>query len=325
MIKLAIKDLAKKTICDGNLYLSNKEGRKFFLMQPGMFIDEEFIKKHAQLNSVFDFESVVDQKIIESFAKSLKELRYLQFEKDLRFKTAEIVSLFNDVFSSNAHFLSFALVCYQEFSLVPKEHLSRMHSLDMHLFRKSIYSAAYSVIIALANDFYHYTMIRDFYNLTLTLDIGLCDSSYSYYVARACNQENQVPGTGLEWMKEQKASVQEVNVFFNHPKKSYEFIKSLNILAYPELSEITLYQHELSRGKGFPRGISKGQVSSWEAVVILADSLVEIQDSFQFEKEVVNHLLHFTNAKLDEIPVQRVHFKLSSALLFFEQLKEQVS
>lgn len=320
--KLALKDLAKKTLCDGHLFLISKEGRRFYVMQPGMLLDEEFIKKHALHNAAFEFEPIVKEEIIENFSKLLRQLKYLQFEKDLRLKSVELVMYFHTVFQRDEHFLNFALACYREFNLIPMERQKRMHGLDINLFRKSLYSAAFSIITALTSDFYHYTMLRDFFNLTFSLDMGLCDANYSYYVAKGCNRENQQPGTGAAWMKEEKASDAEIEVFLKHPQKSYEFVKSLSILSYPELSEITRFQHELSNGKGFPRGITKGQISSWEAVVLFADSLVEIEDSFSFEKNVVQHLLNFHNSKLNELPVGRVHNKICKAFEYFDSLKE---
>ena len=96
------------------------------------------------------------------------------------------------------------------------------------------------------------------------------------------------------------------------------------MLAYPELMEIVLYQHELSDGHGFPRGIPKGQVSSWEAIVMLASSLVDISDEYAFEQDVINYLFSFQNQKLKDIPVQRVYQKLCMGLGDIFKMKESV-
>jgi hypothetical protein len=312
--QMPIKDFAKKIICDGHLYLRTKEGRRFYLMKPGILIDQSFIKKHATHQTVFEYVPVVDEVKLSQFQTLFKELKYLQFEKDLRLKTADVISFFKGVYELDGHFLNFALACFLEFNAIPEEYLIKMHEADLHLFRKSLYSAAFAVIIGFANDFYHYPMIKDFYNLTLGLDLGLCESNYSYFVAEACNKENQKPGSGKDWMQSEGASDLELEVFLSHPKKSHEFFKKQKgLLAYPELVEITLYQHELSNGKGFPRGIPKSQVSGWEAVVILASSMVEIRDEYDFECDVLNFIVSFKNQKLTEIPVQRVYQKLSMA------------
>ncbi len=322
-ISLPIKDFAKKVICDGHLYFRSKEGRRFYLMKPGIFIDESFLKKHATHQTVFDYEPVTNEAITLEFQKLFKELKYLQFEKDLRMKTQEIVNHFKMTFENKNHFLTFAMACYNEFCVLPKNDLIRMHETDLHLFRKSLYSAAFAVIIGFTNDFYHYPMIKDFYNLTLGLDVGLCESHYSYFVAEACNRENETPGSGLEWMKSEGATELELNVFLKHPEKSHKYFEDhQNLMAYPELKEIALYQHELSNGRGFPRGIPKGQVSSWEAVVILASSLVEIKDEYEFETDVMNYLFSYQNTKLGEIPVHRVYQKLCMGLGDLFKIKE---
>ena len=68
LIRLPVKDLAKKVISDGHLYLS-AGGRKFYVMKPGVYVDPGFIKKHAVTNQVFDFEPVINEEIKEKFLK----------------------------------------------------------------------------------------------------------------------------------------------------------------------------------------------------------------------------------------------------------------
>ena len=320
--KLPIKDLAKKSICDGHLFLSSSSGRKFYLMKPGVLLDPEFVKKHAPSNSIFDFESVVNNEVKNKFKELFKELRYTQFEKDLRMKCLEIISYFHRTYSEEEHFLSFALACYEEFCSIRFEDQLKMHETDLHLYRKALYSSAFSIIIGISNEFYHFTMLKDFYNLTMSLDMGLCAANYSYHVAQACNAENKKPGMGKVYLEQEKASKNEIEVFLKHPEKSYEFLKKASLLSFPELAEVSLYQHELADGQGFPRGIMKGQVSSWEAIVILSDSLVEISDAFDFETNVVQYLVNFENEKLSDLPVGRVYKKLCHAFNYFESLKE---
>ena len=321
--KMQVRDFAKKIICDGHLFYVNKEGRKYYLMKPGVYIDPEFIKKHAPHNTIFDYQSVVKKDVKDKFTTLFKELRYLRFEKDLRLKSAEIAKFFVEYHSSGEHILNFALACFEEFNCLSPELVLKLHQTDVYLFRKALYSAAFAIIIAIGNDHYQSQMLKDFYNLTLSLDMGLCDANYSFYVSEACNVENQKPGKGKDWLVAEKATELELKVFMNHPQKSYAFHKSHpEILSYPELAEIMLYQHELSNGEGFPRGIPKSLISNWEAVVLLADSMVDIKDEYQFETSVLDHLKNFTNQKLDLLPVNKVYQKLMQNLLYFAGLKE---
>lgn len=321
IFKLAIKDLAKKTICEGHLFLATSEGRKFYVMKPGMYLDSQFLKKHATLNTVFDFTPVTDEAVVELFLQLFKELKYLHFEKDIREKSGHILSRFQELYAQGEHLLSFVLACHKEFCGIPQEHLTKIHETDIHLFRKSIYAGALAVVIGISNDFYHYTMLKDFYNLTLGLDIGLCDKNYSYFVAQACNEENKEPGSGLGWLKSQQVSDSEIQVFLAHPDKSYDFFKSHpQLLAFPELAEVALYQHELSSGTGFPRGITKAQISGWEAVVILADSLFEITDQYNFESDFLGYIQNFQNKKLNQLPVAKVYKRFCKTLQYFKEL-----
>jgi hypothetical protein len=316
-VKLPVKDLARKAICDGHLFYQTG-GRKFYLMKPGVYVDPEFVKKHAPQNPTFDFEPVILDGTKEEFKNLFRELRYLQFEKDLRLKCLEILKLFQKRFSEDEHFLAFALACHEEFCQISPADQLRMHETDMHLFRKALYSAAFAIIFGISNNFFHFLMLKDFYNLTFSLDIGLCDVNYSYFVAEACNAENRIPGSGVKYLKAEGASALETKVFLGHPEKTYAFLKSNPILSYPELVEVTLYQHELVDGTGFPRGVKKAQISTWEAIVILADALVEILPEYTFEKKVLEYVLSFQSTKLKDLPVNRAYKKL---LAVMEQLK----
>jgi len=325
-VKLHIKNLASKTICDGHLFLQINETRRFYLMKPGVLVDPAFVRKHAPLGTEFDFHQVIDGPSKQIFNQLFKELRYSLFEKDLKVKAIEIVDEFQRQFSKGEHFLTFALACFEEFCQIPHQDLVRMHETDMHLFRKSMYSAAFAVIIALSNDYYRPIILQDFYTLAFTLDIGLCDANYSYYVASACNLENQSPGSAHKWMMDEKASANEVNLFLKHPTSSYEYLQNnIDILAYPELAEVVLYQHELANGEGFPRGVHKGLISGYESLVLLADALVEIKDSYEFELDVQNYILNFKNKKLTDLPVSKVYTKFCKVLLYFSDKRNQVS
>ncbi len=313
--EISIRDLAKNLICPGHLFIQTSNERKFYLMKPGTYIDVNFIKKHASLNTVFELNPVASKEVQDDFYKTLKEFVYLQFEKDLRFKSFEILQKFKFYFSTENHFLNFVIPCFQVFGSIPIEYLQKMNETDLYLFRKATYSAAFSVIISIANGIYHPLMIRDLFNLTLTLDLGICSEDYSYFVAKACNQENRNPGSGKEWLQVNKATKEELTTFLEHPERSYLIFQEEKIkLVHKELSQITLYQHELSSGKGFPRGITKGLVSTWESVVILSDSMVEILEEYDFENRVVSYVLDFQNEKLNNLPINKVYQRFCFSL-----------
>ncbi len=318
--KLLLKDLAQKKICDGHLYLSGT--RKFYLMRPGILLDPAFLKKQALTNNKYELELVISSEAKNSFREMFHHLRHLELEKDLRLKCAEVLTYFNHVHLEGEHFLSFALACYEEFCQLPFQFQVDLHETDMLLFRKALYSGAFAVITGMANNFYHYLMLKDLYNITFSLDLGLVGHGYSYFVAEACNVENQDPGKGREHLNKKGASQLEKKTFFEHPEKSYQLLRSLELLTYPELTECILYQHEISSGDGFPRGIKKGLVSSSEAVIIFADSLVKISAEYSFEKNVIKFLRTFNNQKLEELPVRRVYTKLLQTLNHVSRAKE---
>jgi HD-GYP domain-containing protein (c-di-GMP phosphodiesterase class II) len=322
-IRLPVREFAKKIICDGHLFITVKEGRNFYVMKPGVFVDQAFVKKHATHNTVFDFESVINEEVKQSFILILKELKYLQFEKDMRLKAVEVLRLFEGHYSREEHFLAFALACHEVFCDLPVELQARMHETDLYLFRKALYSAAFAVIMGVSNDLYHPMLLKDLFNVTMLLDVGLCEADYSYYVSEACNHENRRPGSGQPWLKEQKATDAEIKVFLSHPERGHSLlVKHKGLMAHPELAEVVLYQHELADGTGFPRAIPKGLVSSWESVVMLADTLVEIKDEYEWERSVLTHVSELKNQKLGDLPIERVYKKFCMSMDHCKKLKE---
>lgn len=318
---IGVRELAKKTLCDGKLFL-NVGGKNILLMSSGTFIDDHFIKKHAAINSKFVIEQEINHEIKSEFKRLFKELKYSQFEKDLKLKCLEIVDTFYKVYKEKNHFISFAVAAYEEFCLLPREVQSSLHEADVNLFRKTLYSSAFSILIAIANDFFHYLVLRDLYNVTFSLDIGLAGDKYTYYISEACNRENRSPGEGILYLESQNVSRAERELYLQHPRLGSEKINSLGILSYPKLSQIILFQHELSSGEGFPEGIKKGQMSIWDSIVILADSLVEISSEHEFEKNVITYFYSLEETRIHDLPVSRA---LKNLMQVFGHLNVQVA
>lgn len=315
MMKISIKELAKFSICPGHLYLQTSSERQFYLMKPGMYIDKNFLNKHLNLQTEFELNPIISVQIQDEFFRLLKEFNYLHFEMDIRKKCRELIIYFSKIFTSESHFLNFAIPCFQHFNNLHPAYLQVMSDVDVYLLRKAIYSAAFSVLISFCNGIYHPLMVKDIYNLTLSLDVGLCRKNYSYFVAQACNEENKNPGNGMKWLQQEKATPEEIDIFLSHPNESYKLYEQGKIkLLHRELAQIILYQHELSNGKGFPRGIKKGLVSSWESVVILADSLVGIEKEFDFENRVIEFLYQFESKKLKNLPLNKIYQRLCHSL-----------
>ena len=305
MSKIHVKEMSKKSICDGFLYYVSGS-KKILLLKPGSLISQSFLHKHAMAGTTFEITHISDENLIKHFSGLFKELKYLHFEKDLQAKAEEIVEQFFEAFSQNKHFFSFAFACYEEFCAQKEMQSVRLNETDVNLFIKSFYSASLSILFALSNGIFHYPMVKDIYNLSFCLDIGLCHKNYSFYVSQACNVENKSPGTGLTWMKNHSASLEEVEVFFNHPNNTFKFFQENSILNFPELAQTVLYQHELANGEGFPKGVNHSQISGVESILILADAMVEIKDEDHFEKGILDHFEHFESKKLMILPVKRV-------------------
>jgi len=311
-----------QTLSPGHLFI--QMGPKLLsLLEAGQVIDKNYLNKYK--NSKLFIESKIDSKKYEMFMELFDQLKNIKFEKPNRDHCKLIMSkIVEDWSSSDSHLLTFALACFNTFNSLPTSELSRIDNTDIRLFKKSLYSSCIAVVTAMSNDFYEFSILQDFYQITFVMDFGLCDASYSFHIANAVDAESTGAGNGLLYLEKAKASVNERNLFLGHPEKSYKLLESEHInLHYPELSSIVLYQHETTTGNGFPRGITKREVSSWDAICLYADSIVKMTAIEQLESNCMSYLISESNLKQDLLPVKRVFMKLKNMFHYFQENKKE--
>jgi hypothetical protein len=172
------------------------------------------------------------------------------------------------------------------------------------------------VLFSLACGYRDPLFLREIYQAAWYLDAGLIDESFTYWVALACQAERMRPGEGGKFLIAQAASEKEHALFFTHPRRSYERAQNelLARLSFGELLLSVLHHHEKSDGSGFPEKSCLSVLSDWEALMVLADSLVDYREEI-LEKNLRQGWQELWNVFLarpvDGLPIQSVVGKLS--------------
>ena len=304
-------------ICDGDLCL--QMGPKLLpLLSAGEFIEKKDLEKYKSKNLLV-IKRVIDQDQYQIYLKMFSDLKDMIFEKDQRQQAKEILSSVHHEWQGNeSHLLTFALAAFYSFNSLPDEELQKINETDLRLLKKSTYAGAICLLTAMSNGFYSFDILKDLYLVSFAMDIGLNGKDYTYHVSKAVDVEAEKHGRGREYLNSVKASQKEKNLFINHPEKGHAALQSLvHLFTYPELIEIILYQHETSDGKGFPRGITKREVSTWDAICLYADSVVLLSEIEKIETNTLSYLLSLSPAKQESLPVKRVFLKLKSMMTYF--------
>ncbi len=312
-----------QTLCSGRLLLQMGP-RRLSLLEAGQIIDKKFLDKYK--NSELYLEPVADLNRVNEFKKMFADLKSKKFEREQREQAKLILrEVIKDWSHPEAHLLTFAQASFEVLNTLPHEELYKIDSTDLRLFKKALYASAISVVIGMSNDYFEFNLLKDIYQITFVLDAGLCGPNYSYHIANAVDAESQKSGEGIKYLNQVKASEKEKELFFKHPEASHDLIESLQFnLTYPELTEIVLFQHETATGKGFPRGITKREISTWDAVCLLADGVVAMSQIEKVEKNTINYLLKISMEKQDILPIKKVLGRFKEIVRYFnsKQIEE---
>lgn len=290
------------TICQGPIYLKTPS-HQILLCYPGNWIDQNLYNKAQTLKGKITTQSLIDGSLKENFKLLLSSHLKIDLMGQSSVSQKKIIDLFNKMIDEKKSFLNWSVACFEVFCKLDVSTINEIHETDVNLFRKAHLSASTAIWLSLTNNFYEAEFLEDIYQITFLQDSGLVDSAYSYYIAEALDHERDLPGTGLGYLIEQRASQEEIRLFKDHPLKSFENISKLEVLHNQDLAASVLTTHELSNGDGFPFGYSGAVLSSWEKIIILADHLVEYRSTHDFN---IMDELQRLESKLESIPVRKV-------------------
>lgn len=211
--------------------------------------------------------------------------------------------------------LDWAMTCHGLFEPDMKL-IEEFQAQHVVLYRRGLLVSSLSVLFSLACGYRDPLFLREIYQAAWYLDAGLIDESFTYWVALACQAERMKPGEGGKFLIAQAASEKEHALFFTHPRRSYERAQTelQARLTFGELLLSVLHHHEKSDGSGFPEKSCLSVLSDWEALMVLADSLVDYREEI-LEKNLRQGWQElwsvFLARPVQALPIQSVVAKLT--------------
>ena len=310
-------DFQANMICQDFVYLQMKSS-KLLMARPGEWINQKMFEKLHGLQKSLIIESVVDNQIKEKFKSLLQTHLKAKFQSEINSSVTELMETFQTYMRHGGAFYSWAQSCFEVMSKVSDEQINEMNEVDLKLVKKAYLTAALAVWLSCINGLHYPSFLEDIYHLAFFQDVGLISEGYSFYVMEAIEKEHELPGSGYLHLLDMKASEDEIDLYRNHPLKSFDYLSKLEILNNQELSHALLTQHEVSSGEGF-LGFSESVLSTWEEILILSDQLVPYQSLDYYD--VGEGLNSLKEDKISSLPVKKV---VSKAKSFFSDssLKE---
>lgn len=91
----------------------------------------------------------------------------------------------------------------------------------------------------------------------------------------------------LQLKLESEMTEPEKLIFFTHPEKSVNAIKSKRLIITEKVEKAILQHHEKFNGKGFPKGLSSGRVSEEAQILSFADQFDELTRVVEGKKRIL--------------------------------------
>lgn len=289
--------------------------KPFLLLKAGEYIEKSFIEKYkAKGIASFYALTITDKNLIDNFKTALIKIKNSKTDKEKRESRDELFITLSENYwegSEKKSFLNFSIACFDSFYQLESSTIETLQSFSMTLYYRSLVSSAISVIVSLGSDYLDYSFIKDIYNCSFILDIGLADSDCSYRVLQACEEERANPGSGILYLEKERCSDPEKTLFLKHPEKSIEIAEALkDFFVNSELIDCIFFHHEQSNGRGFPKGIPYSGTGKWEVILRLADYMVPFKEPLftldDGESILKNNFLNLDGKKINDFSLNFV-------------------
>jgi hypothetical protein len=291
---------------DGDWYYATPAGRWLRVKVAGDLIDDAFKKKFQKqtLQSRSYFQSFFAEEFSHVFhmpenqSKTLKpyalikpedllEKMFLSSVVDQSPSKADAGDLIGE--HGPCSLFTWASFCRNEFTPSPAL-TSEIFEKNLLLYRRSFYFSSLLVLGGVLLGYGQKQLLQDLYLVGYLLDIGLIQEQESYRMMQACEFERRFPGQGIDWLKRQGVSEDEITKYKNHPHLSKTFTEERNKenFHFPGVMSILDKHHELSQAEGFPDHINHSGLSDLDCLLIWIDA------TLPFDNEDLEQFTSFT-------------------------------
>jgi hypothetical protein len=317
LVELEADVLQTWELAHGDIFLWLSENKLVRVKRAGDYLEESWKKKYTKSKKLLTMPLAREEILIDLITrfKNSKSQNHSSHDeqKELNFKNIILSSLHSD---SKPSMIEFSFVFYELFK--PDEKAVQLLQ-DSHivLYRRAHLISSLSVIFAMSCGYDDADFLRDIYQMGWALDIGLSHKDFSYWVALACQAERINPGSGINFLQSKNASVAEIDLFLNHPQLSADRAPDFFELKFPGLLSALVRHHEKSDGSGFPYQIPFSLISDWEAILVLADQLIDYREDkieFQLKANLIVLINELDKTDTNMLPVSRVLRKVKKWL-----------
>lgn len=306
------KELASWRLAPGDIFYQTPTTKKLLkLKRAGELLEVEWIEKY-RFNSGLFWHPLVHMKRVDQIVSQWDSL--VSKSDSQEFEIA--LMRFSDEVRAGLHseggitLMDWAYTCHKIFK--PTEEL-QLEMLNQHLVlhRRAFYVSSLAIIFALACGYSDPIFLSELYETAWLLDIGLVHNDFTYWISLACQVEKIRPGSGIEFLNCKNASKSEKDLFLSHPELGFKksMKKRGDKFQNPLLLQCILHHHELADGKGFPKGINQTLLSDWEAILVMADQLVDYKEETLegYATSSMREIWHsFRKLPSRNLPIQRI-------------------
>lgn len=329
---IVLEDLKRFFLLPGNLSVNLTQSKKDFkILKTFGLVDEEFLYRFRKYEEIpFTLESKINLKWVNHITKVFNEFKashlpdeFKKMQDKLRIELASAMWTVD----SEISMADLAYACFQIFHQQHQTITAELYKTDINLFKRSLFVSSLNVLLAYIAGYHDIKFLADVYRIGWVLDSGLINNQFSYSILMACQAEKIKPGAGLDYLISQNRPIEEIELYINHPQRSYEKIQENidKLFFYPELSQTILYHHEQSNGAGFPQKITYSGLSEFETLVILSNYFVDYTEEGMdklFDLNLRKMWDVFNEPLFANLPVYRLKIKVERVLHFWSQFAQ---
>ncbi len=309
---ISFSKLIELKIAPGHLlYFPANSDRAFLLLRAGEFVDKDWIDRYRDKGlSTFYVYNIINEELINEGKLLFEKLKNAQLEEEHYVARNLILKWFNDYYwngSKDCSTLDFVMTCYKTFSRFEEKTVNTLKDTSLILYNHAHQVASFSTILALVMGYMDYEFLSDIYHGSFLLDYGLMGDKFTYNVAKACEQESEMPFAGHTYIKQRVAKGPEYQTYLNHAELGYLLAsRDCKDVAYSlDIFSLIRKHHEMGDGRGIPFKLHRGVIAEWESIPLFMDHAVpmncdeyKLGDGSGILKKYINDLVAKESANL---------------------------
>ncbi len=272
---VTMEEMKSMKISKGHfIYFLEDIDKPIYMRGPGDFISEEYVQTYVKRGAThFHLLPETDDAFLKELISIFKSFERNKTELDNFHSRDKLINIMKESYievNDNYSILNLIVAAFDVFYHLPEKVVQNLYDADEVLYHRSMLNATYSIIVAVFMGYMDFYTLRDIYNATLIVDLGLVGPNLNIEIVQACEREREKIRGGVEFLEKNKPS--SVEAFVEHPSASYQIAKNYESFFYSfAVCELILNQHESANGMGFPNGVNYLGMHDFEVIAQYVD------------------------------------------------------